>query len=75
MISATDGTRMARTKGKPAKSEPPRKHLGIRARVDWAEWLEEAAEFCRTDTAKLIDESLIHYLQKRGFKKKPPPRL
>jgi hypothetical protein len=67
---------MARTKRKAVtKSLPVRTHLGLKANLDWADWLARGAAFCRTDTSKLIDESLLHYLKQRGFGEAPPPRI
>jgi hypothetical protein len=76
MISATDGIAMPKTTRKPAsKSSLETKTIGIRGRTDWVEWLEQGAEFCRIDVAKLVDLSAIEYLKARGFKKQAPSRL
>ncbi len=62
---------------KKAHTQPgePIKTVGIRATPEWAEWLERAATFCRTDTSKLIDAALVDYMRARGFSEDPPPRL
>lgn len=66
---------MAKVKTKAAKGGIAVKQVGIRATFEWAEWLERAAKFCRTDTAKLIDAALIDFLRAKGFEEEAPPRL
>jgi len=58
-----------------AKAERPKTQIGIRSTREWAEWVERAAEFCRTDVAKLIDTALIKYLKAEGFEEPSPPRI
>lgn len=75
MAKARDpGKRPARRRAQP-DAEPPKKTVGIRSTLEWADWLERAADFCRTDVAKLVDASLVEYLKARGFDEPPPPRL
>ncbi len=55
--------------------EPPRPTaLAIKGSAEWRAWVQEAAEFCRTDTSKLVDASIVEYVKKRGFTKEPPKR-
>jgi hypothetical protein len=56
----------------PAKGFRP---VGLRASVQWAEWLERLAKHCRTDVAKLIDAAVTDYAQARGFLEPPPERI
>ena len=62
-------------KGLRPGEEPVYKAIGIRARVEWIEWLQQAAEHCRLDTAKLVDIAVTHYAAQQGFDKKAPPRI
>lgn len=62
-------------KGLRPDQEPVYKAIGVRARVEWIEWLQEAAEFCRLDTAKLVDIGVTNYAAQQGFPKKAPPRI
>jgi hypothetical protein len=62
-------------KGLRPGEEPVYKAIGVRARVEWIRWLEEAAEFCRLDTSKLVDLAVAAYAAQQGFPKKPPPRI
>lgn len=69
----TAGTTMA--KKKPSRKAVEFRTVGMRATVGWAEWLERAAKFCRTDVAKLIDASVADYVKERGFSEAPPERI
>ena len=62
-------------KGLRPGEDPEYKAIGVRARVEWIRWLEEAAEFCRLDTSKLVDIAVATYAAQQGFEKKPPPRI
>lgn len=66
---------MGRPKRKRASKSDAMKTVGVRSTVEWAEWLDRAAAFCRTDQAKLIDAALADYMKARGFDEPPPPRL
>ncbi len=46
----------------------------IRGSKEWREWLERGAVHCRTDTSKLIDIAVAHYLRAQGFDEPPPKR-
>jgi hypothetical protein len=65
--------------GRPKKSIGKKvagpKTVGVRASAEWAEWLERAAKHCRTDVAKLIDNSVVDYVKARGFDEPPPDRV
>lgn len=71
-----DSALMGRPKKTRPKGEKPPEYrtVNLRARVEWAEWLDKAAAHCRTDVAKLIDAAVYEYAQARGFKDDPPPR-
>jgi hypothetical protein len=66
---------MGRPKRKRTSKSDVMKTVGVRCTVEWAEWLERAAQFCRLDQAKLLDISVADYLKARGFDEPPPPRL
>jgi hypothetical protein len=66
--------------GRPKKAltgekQPVFRSVNLRAREEWATWLEEAAEYCRTDVAKLIDVAVCKYVRDQGFDKLPPKRF
>jgi hypothetical protein len=72
---------MARPRGKkraapePALDPGPRPTaLTIKGTLEWRAWVDEGAEHCRTDVAKLVDAALVHYLKAQGFLKPPPKR-
>jgi hypothetical protein len=67
--------RMGKKKAIP-KPEPERRltALAIKGSAEWRAWVQEAAEFCRTDTSKLVDAAILEYARKRGFTKEPPKR-
>jgi len=48
--------------------------LTIKGSLEWREWVEKGAAFCRTDVAKLVDAALVDYLKNRGFEPQPPER-
>ena len=56
------------------KPEPKPVIIGIKASGPWRDWLQEVAEHCRTDVAKLLDAAVAEYAAKRGFTVKPPKR-
>ena len=71
------GATVARPKkrpGRPKKDVAGAKVIGVRSSPEWAEWLERAAKYCRTDIAKLIDVSVVEYARARGFKEEAPER-
>jgi hypothetical protein len=67
---------MAKPKPKPkATRENPRPTaLTIKGRSEWRAWVDRAADFCRTDVAKLVDAALVEYLKQRGFDEPAPRR-
>ena len=65
---------MAKPKPNAAGADPRPTAMTIKGRVEWREWVERAAAFCRTDVAKLVDAALVDYLKQRGFDETPPPR-
>jgi hypothetical protein len=68
------GTTMGRPK-KDAKRLPGPRTIGVRASGEWADWVDQFAEHCRTDVAKLIDEALAAHAKVREFNKVPPKRV
>jgi hypothetical protein len=75
-----DPDRGASTVGKPKKdakkAEPMKpKTIGVRATGEWAAWVDELADHCRIDVAKLIDTALVELAERRNFGKKPPRRI
>lgn len=75
MLGTMERSLMGRPKKKRTSRADVKKTVGIRSTVEWAEWLDRAAAFMRTDQAKLIDAALVEYLKSRGFEEPPPPRL
>jgi hypothetical protein len=72
------GVLMAKPKAAPARKDvgpKPTKTVSVRATLEWAEWLEEGARFCRTDLAKLLDVAAVDYLKAKGFTKPAPERM
>jgi hypothetical protein len=65
---------MARSKSKP-KGPAPLKTIGIKASVEWADWLEGLAKHQRTTVASLIDRALEQHAQSVGYKDAPPERI
>lgn len=61
-------------KSKPLRKGPPEIAVTIRGSEEWKTWIEELAEFCRTDVAKLFDAAVIEYAKDRGFSKDAPKR-
>ena len=61
-------------KKKPMKAEKKITVVSLKGTPEWRDWLQEGAEQCRTDVAKLMDAAVIEYLVKRGFTKSPPKR-
>jgi ribosomal protein L31E len=66
---------VGRTKKSAGKKVAGPMTVGVRASAEWAERLERAAKHCRTDIAKLIDNSVADYVKARGFDEPPPERV
>jgi hypothetical protein len=74
---------MAR-KGKPPEGEKPsedkpepvarRNVVSIRGTEEWRDWLMGLAAHRRLKASDVIDQALIEYAQKYGYKKEAPPR-
>ncbi len=64
-------------KARASSPKPKRsaKQIGIASTPEWADWVREGAEFCRTDVAKMVDQALVDYLRSKGFIKPAPPRV
>jgi hypothetical protein len=72
---------MARPKPKPLRNRVVKAVSGakptaltIRGSLEWREWVERAARYCRTDVAKLVDAALLAYVRGQGFEERPPER-
>jgi hypothetical protein len=59
---------------KSSSSKDDRTGFNIRCTPAWREWVEAGAEYCRTDSAKLVDAALVDYLKARGFDQLAPKR-
>ncbi len=65
---------MAKAHSSAGRQNPRPTALTIKGRPEWREWVEKAADFCRTDVAKLVDAALVEYLKHRGFDEPAPKR-
>ena len=65
---------MPKLNSKTFRETPRPTALTIKGRPEWRAWVERAADFCRTDVAKLVDGALIAYLKQRGFDEPAPKR-
>jgi hypothetical protein len=65
---------MAKSKPKTRRAQPRPTALTIKGRLEWRDWVERGADFCRTDVAKLVDAALVEYLKQRGFEEPAPKR-
>ena len=71
------GRGMAKKKLPPDQARSwPGKPLAIQVRgsPEWKRWLEELAEFDRSNLADICDRSIAAYARAIGFPKPPPPR-
>jgi hypothetical protein len=66
---------MARRKSSKKPEGQASRRLSVQASEGWIAWVEQGADFCRTDVSKLVDAALADYLRARGFDKKPPRRV
>lgn len=46
----------------------------IRGSAEWKAWVEELAEFDRSNIADMTDRAMAAYARTLGFLKPPPPR-
>jgi hypothetical protein len=71
------GKRVAKRKNSKKQDPAPSssRRLSVQASEDWIGWVEEGADFCRTDVSKLVDVALVTYLRAQGFAKTPPKRV
>jgi hypothetical protein len=74
-MTGKQGIAMSPKPKKKGSDTPAMKTVAVRATVTWAEWLERAAKFLRTDSAKLLDSAAVEYVKARGFDEPAPPRL
>jgi hypothetical protein len=69
-------TKVARRKNAPNPVNPSSmRRVAVFASEEWIRWVEEGADFCRTDVSKLVDVALAAYLRGQGFPKTPPKRI
>jgi hypothetical protein len=68
---------MARRKSgkKRGEAHSANRRIVVQASEEWIAWVEEGADFCRTDVSKLVDIALAQYLRSQGFAKLPPKRV
>lgn len=64
-----------KSKGKAEAAPQVKARIAVQAEESWIRWVEEGAEFCRTDVSKLVDMALATYLRAQGFPKPPPKRV
>lgn len=57
---------------KPSSAKPTA--VTIRGSSEWRDWLEQGAEHCLLDVAKLVDIAVTEYLKGRGFETPRPKR-
>jgi hypothetical protein len=69
------GVDMGRPKRKLPKPAPAYRTIGIRATVEWCEWLDKVAQHCRTDVSKLVDQAVLDYARAHEFNDPPPSRI
>jgi hypothetical protein len=74
VVAREEQVEVARRKSSK-KPETPSRRLSVQASDQWIAWVEEGADFCRTDVSKLVDASLATYLRSQGFTKTPPKRV
>jgi len=60
--------------GRPKVDKPKGLNLNLKASPGWKAWVDELAEHCRTDVAKVVDAALVDYAKSRGFDKVAPKR-
>ena len=65
---------MSKLNPKANRDNPRPTALTIKGRPEWRAWVERAAEYCRTDVAKLVDAALVEYVKQRGFDEPAPKR-
>ncbi len=58
----------------PPRDEPRKNVVSIRGTERWREWLAGLATHRRLSAADVIDQALIEYASKYGYKEKAPPR-
>ena len=74
MIPNGRGNTMAKKKSKTAEPGARRNVVSIRGTEEWRDWLMGLAVHRRLSAADVIDQALVEYAQKYGYKKLPPPR-
>jgi hypothetical protein len=70
------GSAMARRKSRKKATVPSSgRRLVVQASDPWIAWVEEGADYCRTDVSKLVDVALVFYLKAQGFTEPAPRRV
>jgi hypothetical protein len=73
LIVAENSTMGRKKSDKPGS--PPRPHaVVVKGTLEWKEWIENAAEHCRTNVSSLVDIAVTQYVRAQGYEVKPPPR-
>ena len=76
MAQGVQEKRVARRKSKKLDAAAgSSRRLSVQACDAWIAWVEDGADFCRTDVSKLVDVALVTYLRSQGFTKTPPRRV
>jgi hypothetical protein len=61
--------------GRPKSSKPDEgSGIAVRGSKAWRDWVNELADFRRLKMTDLIDQSLVEYAERHGFKKRAPKR-
>jgi hypothetical protein len=71
---------MAKKRGKPPvqASEPETQRqavvLTMRGNPEWKTWLKDLSKHCHLKVSVCVDQALMEYAERRGFKEAPPER-
>jgi hypothetical protein len=68
---------MAKKSAKPVpkpEDEPRKNVVSIRGTESWRAWLMGLAAFRRLSAVDVIDQALVEYAHKHGYKEEAPPR-
>lgn len=64
----------ANVMGRPKKKGPASVGIAVRGTKEWRDWVNELADSRRLKATDLIDQALIEYADRHGFKKPAPKR-
>jgi hypothetical protein len=62
--------------GRPKRQSdlPDPKGITIRGSAEWRQWITELAEFRRSKITDMVDQAIVEYAERHGFKKTAPKR-